>query len=61
MQDMPVMFLGFPCKGEGSSLSSEASRGNSHKDWQVGHRGGLQAASYDPESIVNGCVNLFDM
>ena len=61
VQDMPVVYLGFPCQIDGISLSSEAGWGNSCKDWQVGHRSGFQAASYGSEGVVNYSVNFFDM
>ena len=52
------MFLCLPGKGKGGSLSPEACWGNSCKDWQVGHRGRLQASSYNSEGIVDGHVHL---
>ena len=58
---MPFVHLGFPCKVEGGSLSSEAGRGNSCQDWKVVYRSGLQAASYCPERVVDCNVHFFDV
>ena len=57
MQDVAVMLLSFPGQGEGGSLPSEAGRSYSREDWQEGHRGRLQASSYNPEG-VDDHVNL---
>ena len=58
MQEVPVISLGFPCKGEGSSLSLEIVQGNSRKYSQEAHKIGLQAASYGPKSVNYDNVNL---
>ena len=53
MQDVRVILSCFPGEDEGGSLPSETSRCYPRKDWQEGHRGGLQASRDGAEGVVN--------